>query len=103
MAVSTKSTAVNAELHNDICATPQEKPEGALMERWAAALADSGLDTVDIAPGLADVFSVCNLSCSATIVALRVTLDENASLQHSHAAHEKTTIRTSLPVSWTVT
>ncbi len=66
------------------------------MEKWAAALADSGLDTVDIAPGLADVFSVCNLSCSATIVAPCVTLDGNASLQHSHAAHENMGIRNSL-------
>ena len=27
------------------------------MEKWAAAIADSGLPTVDITPGLADVLS----------------------------------------------
>lgn len=36
----------------------QEKPEGALCELWQQSLGKAGLDTADIAAGIAEVLSV---------------------------------------------
>lgn len=41
---------------------PQEKPEGKLADAWAAALESRGVQTVDVAPGIAETLAVKDAS-----------------------------------------
>ena len=69
----------------------QEKPEGKLADAWAAALESRGVQTVDVAPGIAETLAVKDAS--------EITHIKKASLVAAKAARMSLTPKIEGPAS----